>query len=468
MKETPISAKGAGCLALLLCLFSSIFLSACSALPGAMENVTGTADVTKYYTYGLFFQLEGQLERNPKDPAPERVSFLLRKGSGEEDEVYRADLPFSVSKGKDRLTFRTTGKIDEGLCLDTLPKGTYVALLETEDKEGNQQTLALQDATGSKDQREEPIEYYTLTHGRSHRKVTTDFSEVSGGKSTLVFQVSRSRLPDNVYDIVVDPGHGGKDPGAQSGGHNEADIVLDQAKVLKSVLEQAGYKVLLTRDGSEDPEVNLAYTAYDKDGRVNLAGASKAKLSFSIHLNHSPNNSQKGVQIYRSKKAGDALAGRLAEELVNGTGLTYSTMAGKSVPGVYTRTFSATDLREERAKAKSKGFPFYNATTATDYYFMIREFGGLATGAYVDGRNPDYGVNEYRNSNQGVEGLLCELGFMTNAQDLTVLLDNQRGLAKRMTAALDRYVADLYEETPAEDPSETDPPAADLLGKERL
>lgn len=449
--------RGAGCLILLLTLLMTTLFSACSSLMGAVRETAGAAKVTKYYTYGMFFQLEGYVE-DPGDVAS--AALVLRSGSGEEDTVYRAEVPFSVSKKQGLLKFKSAEKIDEGLCLDTLPTGTCAALLELTDKKGETRTLSLADATGSdKTPAETPVEYYTLSHGWGHRKVTTGFRNF-GENSTLVFRVKRSRLPSDVYDIVIDPGHGGKDPGAQSGSYNERDIVLEEAKAIQSALERAGYKVLLTRDGSEDPSVSMAYTLYDKDGRVNMTCSSRAKLSLSIHLNHSPHESQNGVQIYRSRKAGDAFARAIASGLVDGTGLSYSTMGGRTVPGVYTRTFSAAELRQERAKAKAKGFTFYDATTSTDYYFMIREFGGIATDAYVDGRNPDYGTNEYRDSNQGVEGLLCELAFMTNEADLKVLLQDQRGIAGSITDAVDRYVDGLYE-TPGGQ-------TADLLGKETL
>lgn len=294
--------RGAGGFVLLLCFLTSFLLSACSSLPTAVRETEGVAEVTKYNTYGLFFQLEGRAALSDEVTS---AALVLRSGKGKENEVYRGAMEFSFSQKKGQLTFQTSKKIDEGLCLDTLPTGTYAALLETTDKEGHTHYRTLMDATGSdKVPAETPIEYYTLSHGRGHRKVTTEFRSFGEG-DTLVFRVKRSRLPSDVYDIVIDPGHGGKDPGAQSGSYSERDIVLDEAKALRSALERAGYKVLLTRDGSEDPNVNMAYTIYDKEGRVNKACASKAKLSLSIHLNHSPHVSQKGVQIYRSQKAGD-------------------------------------------------------------------------------------------------------------------------------------------------------------------
>lgn len=465
MANKQMHVKGAGSLVLLLCLMMTTLLGACSSVSGAVRGLAGAAEVTQYYTYGTFFRLEGKLsfdgQSEERPEAVEQASLVLRSGDGADDEVYRAELTFRAQKKAGTLTFRTAGAIDEGLCLDTLPKGTFAALLETVDKEGAVHRWFLRDGTASeKDEGGSPIEYYTLTHGRGHRRVTAEFRTVSGENTTLVFNVKGARLPQDVYDIVIDPGHGGKDPGAESGSYREADIVLDMAKNLKSVLEQAGYKVLLTRDGSEDPDVNMAYTLYDKDGRVNKACASRAKLSLSIHLNHSPNAAQNGVQIYRSKKASDAFAASVARAVAEGTGLSFSTMAGKTAPGVYTRTFTAADLKEERAKAKAKGFSFYDATTSTDYYFMIREFGGIATGAYVDGRNPDYGTNEYRNSRQGVEGLLCELGFLTNAGDRAVQLQDQRELAAAVRAGVDRYIDRLYTADGA--------PSADLLAKENV
>lgn len=58
------------------------------------------------------------------------------------------------------------------------------------------------------------------------------------------------------------------------------------------------------------------------------------------------------------------------------------------------------------------------------YLFIIREIGGIATGAYVNGSNPNYSANIYRNSNVGVEGYLIELGYMNVDEDLRNVLNN--------------------------------------------
>ena len=450
------TGKGAGSLVLLLCFWMTLFGSACHSVSGSVRDADGSAAVTKYYTYGLFFQLEGRAEPDRVKDVTQAELVLEETGLRSED-AFRMDVLFRVEKQK--LTFWTSSRIDEGICLDTLETGTFAAFLDLTREDGSTERLALSDETGDGEDRQAPIEYYTLSHGHGHRKVTTSF-EGPEGQETLVLRVKRSRLPGNVYDVVIDPGHGGKDPGAQSAGYREADVVLDLGKALQSALEREGYKVLLVRDGTEDPDLNMARTIYDEDGRVNRTIASKAKVCFSLHLNENASGSQAGVQIYRAKKASDAFAKSVADRLVSDTDLGFSNMAGKTVPGVYTRTFSAADIRTEQAKARKKGYTFYEVTTATDYYFMVREYGGIATGAYVDGRNPDYGENRYRDSAQGVEGLLCELGFLSNEHDRQVLLNDSRGIARAMSRALDDYADRLYENK--------DGQRADLLAEETL
>lgn len=57
---------------------------------------------------------------------------------------------------------------------------------------------------------------------------------------------------------------------------------------------------------------------------------------------------------------------------------------------------------------------------------MIRETGGFMTGAYIDDSNPDrVGVNPYYNSNIGNESYLLELGYLSNTEDLNILLEKE-------------------------------------------
>jgi N-acetylmuramoyl-L-alanine amidase len=110
---------------------------------------------------------------------------------------------------------------------------------------------------------------------------------------------------------VLDPGHGGKDPGAiGSGGIAEKDIVLSIAKKLAAKLRrEMGIQVVLTR--SDDRFVAL-------EDRTAMANAEDADLFVSLHMNASPNSEARGIETYYLDNTTDEAAIRLAAR-ENGT-----------------------------------------------------------------------------------------------------------------------------------------------------
>jgi len=103
------------------------------------------------------------------------------------------------------------------------------------------------------------------------------------------FSLSR-QLGLGISRIVIDPGHGGHDPGAQSKGLNEADLVLDVAlRLQKLLLKSPGVEVVLTR--STDVFIPL-------EERTAIANREGADLFLSIHANASRNPSARGVETY--------------------------------------------------------------------------------------------------------------------------------------------------------------------------
>lgn len=108
------------------------------------------------------------------------------------------------------------------------------------------------------------------------------------------------------YIIVVDAGHGGKDPGCLGkNGTKEKDVVLSVAKKLKAKLDLSGFKTYLTRNG--DKYLKLA-------DRAAIAEKHKADLFISLHANANPSRKMKGFSIYTlSEKASDEEAKKLAE-----------------------------------------------------------------------------------------------------------------------------------------------------------
>ena len=107
--------------------------------------------------------------------------------------------------------------------------------------------------------------------------------------------------------IVIDPGHGGKDPGA-FGGHTrkERTIVLSISKKLREILTQRGYTVLMTRDTNRFIPLRE---------RTAFAIQHKADLFLSIHANGSESPKAKGIETYyldvaSTDKASEIIAAR--------------------------------------------------------------------------------------------------------------------------------------------------------------
>jgi N-acetylmuramoyl-L-alanine amidase len=109
-------------------------------------------------------------------------------------------------------------------------------------------------------------------------------ANASGG-----FSLAR-QLGLGISRIVIDPGHGGHDPGALGKHLNEAELVLDVAQRLeKLLLKQAGIEVVLTR--RTDTFVPL-------EERTAIANRQQADLFLSIHANASRNAKARGVETY--------------------------------------------------------------------------------------------------------------------------------------------------------------------------
>jgi N-acetylmuramoyl-L-alanine amidase len=134
------------------------------------------------------------------------------------------------------------------------------------------------------------------------RTPTTD-----GRRAVAKVNIPSSPTPatSGLRKIVLDPGHGGKDPGAiGAGGITEKDIVLSIAKKLAAKLrKEMRVDVVLTR--TDDRFVEL-------EDRTKLANKENADLFISLHMNASENAEAKGVETYYLDKTTDEAANRLA------------------------------------------------------------------------------------------------------------------------------------------------------------
>ncbi len=108
--------------------------------------------------------------------------------------------------------------------------------------------------------------------------------------------------------IVLDPGHGGSNPGAVAGKVQEKDLNLQVSKILKGMLEEAGMTVYMTR--SEDKDVGL-YT------RADIANHLKADLFVSIHHNASPDTAAQGLMtLYYPSSSYQKMNGQKLAQIV--------------------------------------------------------------------------------------------------------------------------------------------------------
>lgn len=210
-------------------------------------------------------------------------------------------------------------------------------------------------------------------------------------------------------------GHGGTDKGNTSGNNTEANIMLDYAKSLKENLENKGYKVALTRN--DENSDSYTYTnMYDEDGRITSACKTKAKFMLSFHTNDDGFN---GVEIFSPSKCDLSLASKMATSICDNSNFNYSnSKTYKKADGVYVRNFKTYDIKSREETAKKKGIEPYNITLDTPYLYTIREVGGIATNAYVDGRDTSYSKNEFYNSNQGIECYVISLGDLKSEADI--------------------------------------------------
>lgn len=190
--------------------------------------------------------------------------------------------------------------------------------------------------------------------------------------------------PDEIYDkiIILDAGHGGKDPGALQGKILEKDINYTiVCTYLKEIFENSDIKVYYTRDTD---------TYIDLSKRAEFASETGADLFISMHMNTFTSATVNGTQVYYSsannaKDSSGFCSSVLAKKLVN-----------KICPAIGT---------------KNRGYSDSN-------YYVVKQ--------------------------NSVPAVLIELGFMTNKADFAKLTDTV--YQKKTAQAIFEAITEIYEE----------------------
>ena len=375
-------------------------------------NKSSTAKINNFIIYGTHFNLEGSIEI----PKISNISIYSVHIIAKNTEKKEIPLDCTYTYKDNILSFSTIDKINAGLSLEELTESNYYLFLKVIFSNSEEKYFSLENNSKYTN-----TTYYTI---RNKNKIDIVYNTYNKLPFIGLFVSKIENLPNNVYDIAIDASHGGKDAGVRYKNYNESEIVLDYANSIKQKLELLGYKIYLSRNGSESPDADLT-DIYAENGRINTIQESHSKLLLSLNINDTYSKNG-GFEIYAPTKCNLSFSKKMADSIVKTAKTSYSSAKlFKKDEGVYVRNFTEFDILSFKNSAILNKYEPYNITKLTPYQYMIREVGGIATGAFVDGRNTSYGKNKYYDSNIGIEAYLLELGYMKNEKDLNNIIKNK-------------------------------------------
>jgi N-acetylmuramoyl-L-alanine amidase len=212
--------------------------------------------------------------------------------------------------------------------------------------------------------------------------------------------------------VVIDAGHGGRDPGAPGGAHQEKNLTLLAAEALKDRLERTGrYRVTLTR--TSDVYIPL-------DTRVAIARKAGADLFISLHADSDKDHAVRGASVYTLSERGADRAAKKA--LVGGD---WIAPGAKSDPAVDRILL---DLTQRATQNRSAAFA----------HTLLDHLDGRTAILRRSQRDAGFAVLLAPD----VPAVLLEMGFMTNPEDEAALADPERRL--RLVDAIADAVDDYF------------------------
>ena len=358
-----------------------------------------TVKVDSIHIYGTHLNIGGNLNLS------ENIDLVLYDGEFISYAINIVDGRFNLSE-----------YLNDGIYLDSIDIGRYYMFLREkyiEEEKEKYRYYSLENSTEYKE-----TVYYTMSNYDKKIYIETDEEY-----NTIMLDVNRS-FDKNVYDIVIDPGHGGMDPGACRNKYCETDFTIDIATKVKEELEKDGIKVKLTHERGTLGK-NEKLNEYGKHGRAVIPKEVNAKYVFSIHLNSGNNTNVGGLEVYTASNINYDFANNIVKNITELAGTQCSTNAkNKIFDGIYSRNFTEQDVNDSLKDYEKEKINAYDVSTNSNYYYMIRETGGIITGAYVDDRNEKIIGNPYVKTNVGVESYLLELGYLTNKNDLNNIVNN--------------------------------------------
>jgi N-acetylmuramoyl-L-alanine amidase len=204
--------------------------------------------------------------------------------------------------------------------------------------------------------------------------------------------------------IVIDAGHGGKDPGSSGAKTAEKDVTLAAAKALKARLEKSGrYTVVMTRQSD---------TFVPLEARVQIARRADADLFISLHADSGPDATTRGASVYTLSEKGTE---RVARVLEKDDWLMKANLPGRD------RAVSQIllDLSQRATKNRSAAFAETLLQSVGEETTLLRR--SHRDAGFIVLLAPD------------VPAVLLEMGFITNVDD-EQLLKSSAGRGRLMDA----------------------------------
>ncbi|MGR3501106.1 N-acetylmuramoyl-L-alanine amidase [Pseudaestuariivita sp.] len=220
--------------------------------------------------------------------------------------------------------------------------------------------------------------------------------------------------------VMIDPGHGGIDPGAEAGGVREADLTLILARALRDALRRTdGFDAVLTRDAD-------VFVALER--RVALAKAAGADLFVSLHADALKEGVARGATVYTlAAEASDAAAAALAErhersDLLAGLDLAHTddvvarvlmdlarletTPRSRALAGQLVTAIRGAGARTHKRPLKAASF---SVLKSADIPSVLVEVGYLSTPAdLADMQDPAWRARMVRGLQSGIEAWALE------------------------------------------------------------
>lgn len=241
--------------------------------------------------------------------------------------------------------------------------------------------------------------------------------------AAAVTEAKRRQTGEAPLVVVIDPGHGGIDPGAEAGDMVEADIMLTFARELAESLRRAGMTAVLTRERDEFVPLET---------RISLARDAGADVFLSLHADSLPEGEATGATIYRmDETASDTASARLAERHDRADLLAGVDLAGQDdvLAGVM-MDLARTETRPRGNRLASEIVAALGAAGIKTHRHPIQQ------AAFSVLKSPD------------IPSLLIETGFLSSRKDRERLNDPvwRAALQSAIESALEKWaVADAAE-----------------------